>query len=62
VKLFHDAVRQTLEDYLRDVVDPSHDETQVNLWTKMDHICRIREARGLLYEANDDQTESVEST
>ena len=62
VKLFHAAVRQSLEDYFRDIVNPSRDETRVNLWTKMDHICRIREARGLLYEADDDQTENVEST
>lgn len=61
VKLFHGAVRQTLEDYFRDIVDPSRDETRINLWTKMNHISRIREARGLLYEANDDQTQNVES-
>lgn len=51
VKQFHGAVHGTLEDYLEHLVDPSKNELRANLWKKMDHICRIREARGLLYES-----------
>jgi hypothetical protein len=51
VKRFHSAVHETLEDYFQQLVDPAEDKLRTNLWKKMDHICRIRTARGLLYEA-----------
>jgi hypothetical protein len=51
VKRFHAAVRGSLKDYLRLLVDPASDELRRKLWDKMDHICRVREARGVLYEA-----------
>lgn len=51
VKLFHRAVHGTLDDYLERLEDPSENKLRGNLWKKMDHICRIRTARGLLYES-----------
>lgn len=54
VKRFHSAVHETLEDYFQQLVDPAEDKLRTNLWKKMDHICRIRTARGLLYEAAED--------
>jgi hypothetical protein len=51
VKLFPRAVGETLEDYFRELIDPAKDKLRINLWKKMDHICRTRTARGLLYEA-----------
>lgn len=51
VQRFHAAVQLSLEDYYGDIADPAQVELRKNLWTKMDHICRIRQARGLLYEA-----------
>lgn len=51
VKQFHGAVRGTFEDYLEQLLEPPKTKLRANLWKKMDHICRIREARGLLYES-----------
>jgi len=51
VKQFHNAVHKTLEDYFKQLVDPTEDKLRNNLWKKMNHICRIRTARGLLYKA-----------
>src|SRR5258708_30852564 len=51
VKHFHSAVREALEDYFQQLVDPTEDKLRASLCKKMDHICRIRTARGLLYEA-----------
>ena len=51
VRLFHNAVRGTLEDYFQQLIDPAGDKLRANLWKKMDHICRIRTARGLFYQA-----------
>jgi len=48
---FHAAVRQSLEDYYHEIVEPSQDDLRAKLWTKMDHISRIRAVRGLLIEA-----------
>lgn len=53
VERFHEAVRLSLQDYYEDIVDPLRDDVRRNLWKKMRHISRIREARGLLYEAPD---------
>lgn len=52
VQRFHDAVRRSLDDYYGELRDPVHRNLRANLWVKMDHICRVREARGLLYEAS----------
>jgi hypothetical protein len=51
VKRFHRAVHEALEGYFQQLVDPAEDKLRIHLWKKMDHICRIRTARGLLYEA-----------
>lgn len=51
VKRFHSAVHETLEDYFQRLVDPAENKLRANLWKKMDHLCRIGTARGLLYEA-----------
>jgi len=50
VKKFHEAVRDSLEDYLEELADPEQGQLRENLWQKMNHISRIREERGLLYE------------
>lgn len=49
VPRFHAAIRESLDDYLRELEDASNHELRANLWTKMDHISRVRTARGLLY-------------
>jgi hypothetical protein len=54
VKLFHRAMHETLEDYFQQLVDPEKSTLRANLWKKMDHICGVRTARGLLYEAEID--------
>jgi hypothetical protein len=54
VKLFHAAVRDSLDDYLQMLVDPAKSTLRENLWTKMNHICRVRDARGAVYEAEED--------
>jgi hypothetical protein len=54
VKLFHAAVRDSLNDYLQLIVDPASLILRSNLWNKMDRICRVRNARGAVYEAAED--------
>jgi len=49
VRHFHKAVRSSMHDYLRELVRPENDDIRVNLWTKMDHICNVRTARGATY-------------
>jgi len=49
VRIFHKAVRGSMNDYLRDLRRQSSDELRANLWTKMDHICDVRRARGAVY-------------
>lgn len=44
---FHAAVQQSLEDYYRAILDSSQNDLRANLWTKMEHISKIRTARGL---------------
>lgn len=44
-----------MNDYLVDLCRPNYGELRQNLWTKMDHICSIREQRDALdAEAGDD--------
>jgi len=62
VERFHDAVRLSLEDYCRDIVDSSQEDLRGNLWRKMEQICGIRTARGLLFEADDDTSELHKAT
>ena len=50
VRKFHEAVHHALEDYLQELVKPGEGQLRKNLWKKMNHISRIREERGLLYQ------------
>ena len=52
VQRFHAAVRLSFEDYCDELVNPSQSELRVNLWKKMDEICRFRKHRGLTIEAS----------
>ena len=54
VKRFHVAVRASLTDYLNLILEPQNSSLRSKLWDKMNHICRVREARGVLYEAEED--------
>ena len=62
VERFHKAVRASLDDYCSDIVDPAQDGLRANLWKKMGHICRVREARGLVYEAPHETINTPEAT
>jgi hypothetical protein len=53
VKRFHAGVQASLNDYLNLIPDFQSLSLRRNLWQKMDHICRVREARGVLYEAEE---------
>ncbi len=55
VRLFHHAVRKSLHDYLRELVDPEHDDLRTHLWTKMDHISNVRVQRGAEYAVENDE-------
>ena len=50
VKRFHEAVHLSLEDYLAELASPQANRLRINLWAKMNHISRIREERGLIYD------------
>lgn len=50
VLLFHSALKASLDDYLRDICITERAELRVKLWTKMDHICNLREQRGAVEE------------
>ena len=52
VERFHDAVRASLDDYCTELTAPAKNHLRINLWRKMDQICRVRAARGLTYEAS----------
>jgi hypothetical protein len=54
VKRFHSAVCDSLDDYLKLIPDPSDSTFRTNLWAKMDNICDVRKARGVLYESATD--------
>lgn len=49
VRIFHKAVRRSMNDYLRELRQPTSNELRANLWTKMDHICSVRSQRGAVY-------------
>lgn len=53
VRLFHQAVRESLNDYLREIVRPGNEALRKNLWTKMNHICSVRTQRGAEYAASE---------
>jgi hypothetical protein len=46
VRFFHKAVRGSMNDYLRELCQPTSNELRANLWTKMNHICNVRIQRG----------------
>ena len=48
VEQFHAAVQGSLDDYLAELCKPSSTDLRDKLWTKMDHICNIRESRGAM--------------
>ena len=52
VKLFHQAVNDSLSDYLDDVVRPEKNDLRDNLWKKMGNICSVRRLRGAEYAAD----------
>jgi hypothetical protein len=58
VPRFHAAVQESLQDYYLDITDPSEEDLRSKLWKKMDHLSRIRTARGLLYEAEGNAKEA----
>lgn len=60
VRLFHKAVRDSLNDYLCELTDPEKGNVRANLWTKMDHICSVRTARGAVY-AVEKNEETIEA-
>jgi len=49
VERFHAAVKDSLEDYLTELCKPESADLRTNLWTKMNHICDVRTARGAIY-------------
>lgn len=49
VQMFHKAVRGSMNDYLRELLQPTSNELRTNLWTKMNHICSVRSQRGAVY-------------
>jgi hypothetical protein len=51
VERFHAGVQGSLDDYLKHIAEPASAALRSRLWTKMDHICSVRTARGALYEA-----------
>jgi hypothetical protein len=53
VARFHARVRAALNDYLKLIIQPASGPVRARLWTKMDHICSVRTARGALYEAEE---------
>ena len=49
VERFHAAIKGSLRDYLALLCKPESVDLRGKLWTKMDHICNMRIARGALY-------------
>lgn len=56
VRAFHKAVRGSMNDYLRELRQPTSNELRANLWTKMNHICSVRSQRGAVYAVETGQT------
>ncbi|MBN8645283.1 MAG: hypothetical protein J0L61_08615 [Planctomycetes bacterium] len=48
VERFHTAIKGSLRDYFADLCNPARTDLRDNLWTKMDHICSVRAARGAM--------------
>jgi hypothetical protein len=48
VDRFHAALKDSLEDYLTELLKPESKELRDNLWKKMDHICNERMTRGAM--------------
>lgn len=46
---FHEALEGAFDDYLNELVDPDHEQLRENLWSKMNHICRVRQERAGLF-------------
>lgn len=46
---FHKALESAFDDYLKELVDPGQEQLRENLWTKMNHICRVRQERAGLF-------------
>jgi hypothetical protein len=58
VELFHAAVKGSLDDYLAEILKPERADLREKLWTKMDHICNVRESRGAM-EVDDSAAETT---
>ena len=48
VQQFHRAVCLSLSNYCDELLDPTQGSLRENLWRKMNQICAVRTARGLL--------------
>jgi hypothetical protein len=59
VKRFHAAVQSSLSDYLSLIPEPTNSILRGNLWKKMNHICAVREARGVVYEAEAESSPTI---
>ncbi|HDZ07501.1 hypothetical protein [Pseudohongiella sp.] len=55
VRRFHKAVRQSLLDYMQELVNPEHDNLRTHLWTKMNYISDVRVQRGAEYAVENDE-------
>ncbi|MBB3231959.1 hypothetical protein [Halomonas stenophila] len=47
---FHEALESAFDDYLKELVEPNQEKLRENLWSKMNHICRVRKERAGLFE------------
>jgi hypothetical protein len=50
VERFHASMVGSLDDYVEQIAKAPNSLLRASLWTKMDHISNVREARGALYE------------
>jgi hypothetical protein len=62
VERFHKAIQDSLEDYLTLLCKPESSDLRKKLWTKMNHICNMRIARGALYGTDTSAAEPRSST
>lgn len=51
VERFHARLQRSLNAYLQSITEPTSSPLRSNLWKKMNQICSVRTARGVLYEA-----------
>ena len=60
VRLFHKALRASMNDYLHELTKPERGELRANLWRKMNRICSVRTERGAMYavEMREDDVEA----